>query len=529
MVYVSTVITGLIFVVFSLITVAVCFPEYYALFLDTFFNGIVYKGKTLKAFSSPTFPFGTIFHKINDPKNWMARSLEFGKDHSGFHVEWVLHKAVLVVNDFDLVQKLLGLEITIKKTTRKGDETLPVLKKLFGKGLFMIRSHEWKRQHRVATRGMGSKHIKAYTPVVIEVIKRVVQDIEKKLEGKDEVDIDVLEMFQSFASETTMRILFGGELSQEDLLRTGKKFCDCIFEGMRPINMLTLYFKSPLPGPTKLRNDIDELHAISSEIVKKFRKDMKEKDVEEEGGALLKALCRASDEGDTLTDEEVVHNVYAFAGAGIDTTSTGLTHLMITLAERPEIQEKMAEEILAASNERDGKDLTIDESLAGFPYTSAVIKESLRLFPPVGALPFRHCTVSNVKLGPATLAKNTPISAWIPTTARSESWWGPDAKEFRPERFLEMKEGRRGESVDITHPLGGKFLTFSGGVRSCIGKKLAAVEFRSIVAMLLEKFEFRLLPEHEHLAKKDQHWEINNFLFKPREDRCCLRVKRRVN
>eukprot|EP00954_Amorphochlora_amoebiformis_P002708 212712-Amorphochlora_amoeboformis.AAC.1 len=185
--------------------------------------------------------------------------------------------------------------------------------------------------------------------------------------------------------------------------------------------MLTLYFKSPLPGPTKLRNDIDELHAISSEIVKKFRKDMKEKDVEEEGGALLKALCRASDEGDTLTDEEVVHNVYAFAGAGIDTTSTGLTHLMITLAERPEIQEKMAEEILAASNERDGKDLTIDESLAGFPYTSAVIKESLRLFPPVGALPFRHCTVSNVKLGPATLAKNTPISAWIPTTGDEQA------------------------------------------------------------------------------------------------------------
>eukprot|EP00954_Amorphochlora_amoebiformis_P026547 1380005-Amorphochlora_amoeboformis.AAC.2 len=123
---------------------------------------------------------------------------QFGKDHSGFHVEWVLHKAVLVVNDFDLVQKLLGLEITIKKTTRKGDETLPVLKKLFGKGtrtcdstvqsntlhplgLFMIRSHEWKRQHRVATRGMGSKHIKAYTPVVIEVIKRVHNSLQLNL------------------------------------------------------------------------------------------------------------------------------------------------------------------------------------------------------------------------------------------------------------------------------------------------------------------------------------------------------------
>ena len=70
-----------------------------------------------------------------------------------------------------------------------------------------------------------------------------------------------------------------------------------------------------------------------------------------QSSSLLAVLCDAADEGDQLSEEEVVHNVFAFMIAGMDTTSTTLSHLVCCLASHPDVQRELHAEVVSFDSE----------------------------------------------------------------------------------------------------------------------------------------------------------------------------------
>ncbi|GAB5371124.1 hypothetical protein AAMO2058_001552700 [Amorphochlora amoebiformis] len=527
------------------------------------FNHITLQnGQKFKSFSQCEFPFGTLNKRLRDPLGFHHEAMKFASKNGGFHLEWIFTKPCVIVTSRKYVNELLGAKFTMKSSTRKGDETLPVLKMLFGRGLFMARSDVWKRQHRIAVRGVGSRHFRDFCPTVLDCAKRLIARIDgkMKLNGSDRLTLDVLDTLQAFTSEVAFKILFGRSLASEEMAYVGKKFSEVIDTGMHPMYMLNLYAHSSFTGPKQIREAIEKLHKICREAVKAFRDQKAGEDASgpressEADGSLLGALCAASDAGDALSDEEVVHNVYSFAGAGIETTSTAIANTLIALAEHPEIQDKLFQELQQdlKSKVQEPLDLSADDMMNGSPYLSAVIKESLRLYPPTGFVPFRH-TTKPVTLGPLKIPTNTPVTTCLYSIARLEEWWGPNAKAFHPDRFLQHDQHAHSDSKsepkpsnkdtnkhaktntkpaynitdDMRDAQGDKFLSFGGGIRSCIGKGIAALEMRTMVAMLVKKYKFELLPEHAHLAGKDKHWQTNAFFLKPKVDRQDLLLKRR--
>lgn len=100
--------------------------------------------------------------------------------------------------------------------------------------------------------------------------------------------------------------------------------------------------------------------------------------------ALLDILLQSTVEGKPLSDADIREEVDTFAFAGHDTTSSAMAFCCFTIAKHPEVQQKVFEEILSVIGDDKEKPVTIQD-LNNLNYLERVIKETLRMFPPVAA------------------------------------------------------------------------------------------------------------------------------------------------
>lgn len=124
----------------------------------------------------------------------------------------------------------------------------------------------------------------------------------------------------------------------------------------------------------------------------------------------------------------------------------------------------------------------------GHSQLSMILNESLRLYPPTVATIRR--AKADVKLGGRLIPGGTELLIPILAVHHDQSIWGSDASEFNPGRFSEGV-GRAGN-----HPAG--FIPFGLGVRTCIGQNLALLQAKLTMAIILQRFTFRLAPTYQH-------------------------------
>jgi cytochrome P450 len=177
------------------------------------------------------------------------------------------------------------------------------------------------------------------------------------------------------------------------------------------------------------------------------------------GDDILTMLIEAeTEDGSKLTDEEIRDDLVALIVAGSETTATALAWTFDLVLHRPGTVFRIAAEA------------EVGESA----YTDAVIKESLRLRPPVIAA--GRVTANTVELGPWTLPPD--VRVWTPMSLIQrdpEAYENPN--EFRPERFLEGK------------PPAYMWIPFGGGVRRCLGAPFALLEMRVVLQTVLSRLD----------------------------------------
>jgi len=165
--------------------------------------------------------------------------------------------------------------------------------------------------------------------------------------------------------------------------------------------------------------------------------------------------------------------------AGTDTTSTALEWAMSELLKRPLVMKKAQEELEKVV----GLNRKVRESdLPHLPYLQAVVKETLRLYPPAPLMvPHESmdlCTVSDYEIPART---RIIINAWA--IGRDPTSW-EDAEEFKPERFMGRSVDVRGQDFEL--------LPFGSGRRGCPGIQLAMVIVEFVLGQLLHCFDWRL-------------------------------------
>lgn len=185
-----------------------------------------------------------------------------------------------------------------------------------------------------------------------------------------------------------------------------------------------------------------------------------------------------------FSDEDLVNQMMTFLLAGHETTATAMAWAVYELCKRPETQQKLRDQVRSKLPSLEG-DITAAE-IDNCSYLQAFCNEVLRVWSPV-PLTLRVAARDTSILG-QFIPKGTPVILCPWAVNLSEQLWGADAKEFKPERWLDANghTNNRG-SADSNY----SFMTFLHGPRSCIGQKFAQAEFACLVAAWVSRFETR--------------------------------------
>ncbi|KAF9409933.1 hypothetical protein HW555_010824 [Spodoptera exigua] len=240
---------------------------------------------------------------------------------------------------------------------------------------------------------------------------------------------------------------------------------------------------------TELRKKQDEvvkvLNAMSTAVIKRKKEQMKSLPREEweaqrqrtgiKCKALMDLLLELAEEN-TLTDKEIREEVDTAIVASYDTTSCLLAYIMMMLGTYPEAQEKMYKELEEIFEGTD-RDVTKDD-LPRMVYTDAVIKETLRLIP-TGPVGLRYVD-KDVQLKNFTMRAGSQCALLIYGIHYHESW-GPDVREFKPERWLDPNNA----------PNPNMFAGFSIGKRACMGRTFATLSMKTTLSHVLRRFKIK--------------------------------------
>ncbi|KAK6067157.1 cytochrome p450 monooxygenase [Seiridium cupressi] len=214
-----------------------------------------------------------------------------------------------------------------------------------------------------------------------------------------------------------------------------------------------------------------------------------------------------------FTSPSIKDEIFGYIVAGHETSSTSLQWTMKHIANHPEVQSKLRSALREAYSaaSRDPRQPTVLEiTKTNVPYLDAVLEESLRCDAPLPIFA-REATQDTVLLG-YKIPKGTTMfmaiagpsfkSPAFPIDERSRSgtsqekyrggqWKAEDMHLFKPERWLKTDE--RGNAVFDSQS--GPMLAFGMGPRGCFGKRLAYLEMRVVLALLVWNFEFKQLAE----------------------------------
>ncbi|KAI6004499.1 cytochrome P450 [Pisolithus orientalis] len=262
------------------------------------------------------------------------------------------------------------------------------------------------------------------------------------------------------------------------------------------VSLLSFIFPMAMNVPTWRNKMLDKLRERMSEtcdmLVDNATKEKGSTSNEQVStiGLLLKA--EDEDSGKRIVREEVLAQLSTLIFASYETTATTMTWALVELARHPDIQTKLREELSSF-----GREPLYDELTTGLPYLDAIVQETLRLHPAVPELIRQADEDDIIPLSEPVRAKSGEVidsiavergTVFVISTSymnRSEAIWGPDAKVFRPDRWIEA-DGVTKKAQEVK---GHRHLfSFGDGPRSCIGKLFAVAEVKTVLSVVVRNF-----------------------------------------
>ncbi|KAE9376093.1 pisatin demethylase [Stipitochalara longipes BDJ] len=184
-----------------------------------------------------------------------------------------------------------------------------------------------------------------------------------------------------------------------------------------------------------------------------------------------------------LNQEDAESEIVIQITAGSDTTATAIRTTMLHLIMNPRITAKLRDEFSSNVISAPIK----DSEARQLPYLQAVVKEGLRICPPIVGLLSKEVPAEGDIIEGRFVPGGTKIGWGIFGITRDKVVWGEDADQFRPERWLEVS---REKFKDMESTLE---LVFGYGRYQCLGKNLAMMKLNKIFVELLRQFDFNIV------------------------------------
>ncbi|KAF9963339.1 hypothetical protein BGZ65_004207 [Modicella reniformis] len=389
----------------------------------------------------------------------------------------------IMVNDPAVLEHVL-------KTNFWAYEKGPILREsmedLLGHGIFGADGEHWKWQRKMASHIFNVKAFRDYTSNVFVQETNNVTDYLDAMSQKDAV-VDIHDILLKFTLDSFGEVSFGQSFG---CLQDPEKEVEfaAAFDRLNATVSERLF-----RGPWKvveLFNGVGKKVAKDKKIVVDFALDIirtrrlhgynkPQKDL------LQLFMDLKDDNGEPLSDETLKDSILNFIIAGRDTTAQALSwmfYLMHRSSSDKNIVRKLQQEI----DEVLGGELPTYESYKKMKYAEACLYEALRLYPSVPRN-MKVCVEDDVLPNGVEIKKGEFFqwSSW--TMGRDTAIWGPDAKEYKPERWLV------GEKASPS-----KFPAFHAGPRTCLGQQFATIEAVTFMSLVFRRFKFELVdPDNE--------------------------------
>ncbi|XP_024988317.1 geraniol 8-hydroxylase-like [Cynara cardunculus var. scolymus] len=187
---------------------------------------------------------------------------------------------------------------------------------------------------------------------------------------------------------------------------------------------------------------------------------------------------------------DILHFLFDLFAAATDTTTSTLEWAMAELIHNPEKMAKARSELEEITG---NANIIIEESdICKLPYLEAVVKETLRLHPPVPFL-LPHKALCDVEIQGFVVPKDAQILCNVWAIGRDPSIWS-DPHEFMPERFLDVNIDYKGRDFEL--------IPFGSGRRICPGLPLAHRMLHLMLGSLIRKFDWKLEPEDMDMSER---------------------------
>ncbi|KAF5371664.1 hypothetical protein D9758_003587 [Tetrapyrgos nigripes] len=454
---------------------------------------------------------------------------------------------------------------------------------IFGPGLVATTGDVHRRQRKIVGPVFAVPQLKALIPVFYGVAEKaslshvLEQESKKKLEESGKSILDMSQWMSRVALETIGRTVLGYSFDPLDS-PYNNPYTSAIKDLIPTLFSLSLLrqfapFFARMGSPSFRRKLVewdmsDVMHHTAQRILDEKREILEHEELlvgasadltdgkdSDKAKDIISVLLRANNQAqgteDQLTDAELTGQMTVLIFGAQDTTSSCLSRILYQLSINQDVQDKVREEIRTACSAYDHDADTSNtrlsyEEISSLPWLEAVIKETLRLYPPV---PFvRRTATKDTTLSyshsphypfspSSSVAMSTTLRVRVPkgTTLfvgiananliASKAVWKYDAEEWKPERWMKdfnESDGLENEILESNEQrwkgmkLPGIYhgmLSFYGGGRSCIGYKFAQIEMKILLITLLSKFKFGPAPKiSEDDSASEIVWNLSQII-----------------
>ncbi len=370
---------------------------------------------------------------------------------------------LFLVSDPDLIQQVLVTDARFYIKHFGARNFKPIL----GNGLVTSEGDFWLTQRRLLQPAFLKAQVLSYAPVMSDLAELL---LAKWTPGKS-VNIEL--EFSALTGAIALKTLFGlddhGDRERVDQsLRLAFKLLTDRLNVPIPIPSWV-----PTPANARLRRALADVVALVDGFIA-------QKKAMPLGNDLLSTMIAAQrEDGTRMNDQQLRDEAMTLYLAGHETTALTLTWSWYLLSQHPHAEQKLVEEWARVLKGRAAQ----ARDLAALPYTSAVINEAMRLYPPAYVIG-REAT-TDLELGGYRVKKGYTVlmCQWV---SHRDPKYFPEPERFQPERWLDGLASRLPKFA---------YYPFGGGQRLCIGVHFALIEAAIVLSTVGQAYKFTLDPD----------------------------------
>ena len=376
-------------------------------------------------------------------------------------------KEAIVTIDPAVIQHVLK---TNSENYQKSDIQVQRMGHFLGKGLLTTHGEAWRTQRRLIQKGFDRAQLDALSSIMQDSLADSLRDFDREARRGP---VDIYPQLMKITFAMVARSLFGARLKDENIELVSHTICTVQEFIVR--QTLQPYLNPWFAVSGELRRH-EDMRARADAVLLEFIKKRRD---EPPGHDLLQTLMDARyTDGEGMSDALVLSESMQLLVAGHETSSNALSWLFYLLSSRPDCLERVRREF----------DFVLGDAplsygdVPKFEFTTQVIQEALRLYPPFWMID--RMAVADDRVGDLAIPSGSTVIVYVYGAHHAPRYW-QNPENFDTERFTKANDKLR---TPFT------FLPFGGGPRGCIGGNYAMLQILMILSDLLRRYDFRLAP-----------------------------------